>query len=427
MNIKVVITSTVPLNGGDASILLGMIKIITGSFPDKDIEFNVYASQAEISKKYYPQYNFSEILYREIKNVPRIRYLSKIFRKITKRRFNIGLKIWQKNNKLSKLFLKNNELKILHDYKSADFIISTGGTYLVENYNLESRLFEYEVALQTGTPLIFFTQSLGPFNNTDNRRRLKRIFKKSKIIFVRDKLSEQHLLELGIENNKIFTCADAAFSIADKSKYKRLISRKPVEINRIAISVREWSHFKKISKNEGMKKYSESIGKIARYFIENRKNKVVFISTCQGIPEYRFNDSTIAQRILQNLPAGIRKKIVVNTDFHHPEELLEILEKFDLVIATRMHMAILALCAGTPVFPIAYEFKTQELFKQMGMGEWVQDIETLNSELVINYLDDFIKKLPSIKQLLYKKVEEARKSSLTPGLIIQQKYNKMHK
>lgn len=36
-----------------------------------------------------------------------------------------------------------------------------------------------------------------------------------------------------------------------------------------------------------------------------------------------------------------------------------------------MHMAILALTSGTPVFPITYEFKTQELFNRLGLGEWV--------------------------------------------------------
>ncbi len=47
-NMKIIITNIVPLNVGDTSILLGIIKIITQVFSDKDISFSIYANQAEI-------------------------------------------------------------------------------------------------------------------------------------------------------------------------------------------------------------------------------------------------------------------------------------------------------------------------------------------------------------------------------------------
>ncbi|MDD3818299.1 MAG: polysaccharide pyruvyl transferase family protein [Actinomycetota bacterium] len=422
---KIIITNIVPLNGGDASILLGTIDILKKVFPDENISFSIYANQAEISRKYFPQCNFSEILYKYIVDLPGVRFIGKIPRKISKKRFKIGLNIWRKSEQLSKMFLKKQELKILNDYKSADLIISTGGTYLVENYNLEPRLLDFEAALCTDTPLIFFTQSLGPFNEPDNRRRLKKIFRESGLIFVRDELSKKHLLELGVESNKIFISADAAFYLADKSKYRRLLLfNESKKIKKVAISVREWKHFKSIPGNTGIQNYLEAIRKITIHLVKKYNSEIVFISTCQGIPEYRFDDSTVAIDIFKNLPDAIKKNVTVDTDFHHPKELINIYENFDLTISTRMHAAILSMCAGTPAFPIAYEFKTIELFKQFGLKKWVHDIEKLDAESMIHSLDSFIEELPHIKQIIYNKVDEARKSAFEPGLIIKQKYSK---
>jgi colanic acid/amylovoran biosynthesis protein len=48
-----------------------------------------------------------------------------------------------------------------------------------------------------------------------------------------------------------------------------------------------------------------------------------------------------------------------------------------------MHAAILALCAGTPVVPISYEFKTKELFGSLGLPELVIDIEEVTASGLI--------------------------------------------
>jgi colanic acid/amylovoran biosynthesis protein len=423
---KIIITNSVPLNGGDASILLGINNIITDAFLNEYISFIIYASKADVSQRYYPKYRFNELIYYQVRNGHKVKYFKKTFCKIALKRFNFGLKLWKKGNRLSEILLQKHEIRALSEYKSADFIISTGGTYLVEKYNLEPRLFDYEVSICTGTPLIFFTQSLGPFHNPDYRYRLRKIFKNSEVIFVRDELSKQHLIELGVRKSKIFVCADAAFCLASKEKYKKLLLfDKTKKIKRVAISVRDWPYFKSVRKDIGIKNYIETMKSVVRYMIEKYGTEVVFISTCQGIPEYKFDDSVIAREILHSLPLEMRERVIVDSDFHNPEKLIEILGKFDLVIATRMHMAILSLCAGVPCFPIAYEFKTRELFKQLELEQWVCDIEKFNASSTISLLDDFINKLPDIGPLLYKKVTEAKKSSEKPGLIIKHLYNKL--
>jgi colanic acid/amylovoran biosynthesis protein len=45
-----------------------------------------------------------------------------------------------------------------------------------------------------------------------------------------------------------------------------------------------------------------------------------------------------------------------------------------------MHAAILSLVAGTPVLGIAYEFKLEELFHQLGMDEGRLSTKEMNAE-----------------------------------------------
>jgi colanic acid/amylovoran biosynthesis protein len=63
--------------------------------------------------------------------------------------------------------------------------------------------------------------------------------------------------------------------------------------------------------------------------------------------------------------------------------LRELLGEFDLAISTRLHACILALDAGTPVIPIAYEPKTSEVFERLEAADRVLDIESLTDSIIV--------------------------------------------
>jgi colanic acid/amylovoran biosynthesis protein len=77
-----------------------------------------------------------------------------------------------------------------------------------------------------------------------------------------------------------------------------------------------------------------------------------------------------------------------------------------------MHMAILSLCSGTPVLPIAYEFKTLELFRRLGLGDLVSDIEAVGADVFPSLLDRFIAALSERQPALMEAVLEQRSSAL---------------
>lgn len=422
---KVLITNTVALNGGDAAILLSVIDLLVRAFGE-ETEFVVYDSQPEIASQYYPDLAFRRLLFSTVAGTTSLEFLGKVgrygIRSLNLLRFYFA--VWCRQQGLAfatQICLSNEEKADLYEYSSADLIVSTGGTYLVEGYSLFSRIFDYKVALLLKRPLVFFTQSLGPFLKKNNQKIFSEIFYSSPLILLRDELSLKHLQDINVTSSNIHVSSDVVFSLSEFSVVEQACHQSFPKNPRlkIAISVRNWPHFKTVSSESGMKNFREALCQATQHLVEKLDVEVTYISTCQGIPEYWANDSEVATDIVAQLPEHVRRLVTVDAAFHHPKDLLESLKSYDVVIATRMHMAILALSAGTIVFPIAYEFKTQELFNRLGLGQWVQDIETVRSASLIHAIDSFLQSIPEIQHSLFSNVLEERARALESSSLVK--------
>lgn len=406
---KILITNIVTLNAGDAAILYAMIGILRGIFGE-NTEIIVFDKHGETPHRYYPELDFRKLIFQSGNtNNPK---------------FRLGR--WALKHDLPVLpgVLNAAERRDLNEYKTADLIVSSGGTYLVENYSMTARIFDYELSLQLGKPLVFFTQSLGPFANEENRQALLPIFNRALAILVRDQRSLNNLVELGVENPNVHLAADAAFALSDPAA---LESAKVKDLGaplRVAVSVREWKHFNSIDANEGMQRYRDALAALTEHLVDKHNVQVTFISTCQGMEEYWTNDARVAQTVVDILPERIRSAVSVNSDFHPPAVLANMLRDYDLVIATRMHMAILALGVGTPVLPIAYEFKMHELFEKLGQGRWVQDIETISANTLIETADTFLASLPEIREPLFTAVQKEYESAKASGQLVKAAFDR---
>jgi colanic acid/amylovoran biosynthesis protein len=246
---------------------------------------------------------------------------------------------------------------------------------------------------------------------------MRPIFNASCCILLRDERSRQNLLDIGVENASVHLSADAAFALADpqvleQAKRRTLPSDRPL---RIAISVRHWPHFTSVSTADGMDHYIQTIAGITDWLVNALGAEVTFLSTCQGIPEYQ-DDSEIACRVVERLPKEIAARVRVVREFVRFDELLKRLPEFDLVLATRMHMAILSLLAGTPAIPLVLEFKTKELFAKLGLAEWVIDVEQFEVEPVRNLICRFIEAMPTFRHELFSRVERERAAAMEAGV-----------
>lgn len=375
---QIVITNIVSLNTGDAAILWGMFQILRARYGE-DARFVVFDKSAKAAAKYYPWAFFRQSLFG---NSPRTRLARKLQTKgyghwngrVRYMALSMAARLLRwKLGFLARLFVNRDDYESVAEYVNADLVVSTGGTYLTENYGLWTNIRDYRLTIAAGSPLVFFTQTLGPFTRPEYRKAFTDIFQKASAICLRDERSRQHVLELGIQADKITLAKDAAFVIDVERPDP------PSGALRIAVSVRTMHFFNNGDRSLG-EKYKASVIAMVNLAVRGYGAEVVFLSTCQGIPEYWTDDTKLADEIVSALPEDVAQSVTIDREFRQPIDIVSAYQSFHLVIATRMHAAILSLVAGTPVLGIAYEFKLEELFHQLGLDEARLSTKEMNAE-----------------------------------------------
>lgn len=383
---KVIVTTIVALNPGDAAILQGTRDILGKTF-GPGTEITAIDRHPDVAQKLYPWMPFSTAIFgghargRLGRWIQRLGYEHRL-RRVDPYLVRVAARLMQwRLGLLARLLISRKALDTICEYLDSDLVIASGGTYLVPAYSVEAPIQDYEFALWLGRPLVFMPQSMGPFADMPQRARLLDVLCRSKSVMVRDAQSRQHLIDIGVPFAQVSVVPDAAFALASTKARSRGENRGARL--RIAVSVREWTHFARKSVDDGMDDYFTAIADLVKWLVEARGAQITLVSSCQGIPDYWTNDAATADKVVCRLDPKTAEQVIVDRDFRQPAALLELLEEFDLVVATRMHMAILALCVGTPVLPIAYEFKTSQLFNGLGLGDFVTSIEEIEGVILI--------------------------------------------
>lgn len=379
----VLITNTTLLNGGDAAILFAMMEILRAAF-GPGLSLAISDRQAELAGRYYPELGVTPTLFDTLsawQSVPWRRNLV-LFRLL------LAARLWR--TPLGPVLVRSLPVPVRQAFErivAANLVMAPGGTYLVPHHRYLPHLFEILVAYAARRPYVLFTQSLGPFPRSQRASHVARfLLQRARLILVRDKQSRGHLIELGISAGHIVECADSVFAFPDGGRAvpvsQRYLAGGPL---RVAISVRDWGHF-----GAGdMDTYRKSVAALTERLVTHYRAEVTFLSTCQGTPGYWYDDSEAADKIMALLPESVQQRVTIDREFHKPAQIVEILKNYSAVVATRMHFGILSLVAGTPVLPIAYEFKTEQLYAKFGLGDFVQNIETLTPESLCATFDRF--------------------------------------
>jgi len=393
--LRILLTNTVALNGGEAATIKAILALLRRTF-GADTRVVVYEQTPEAAAKYHPDVDFRALLWNRATwsvRMPtgRLRWwVNRPLGRVSRARFLRALDWWCAGRRdRAKWLLSREERRDLEIYSTADLVVSSGGTYLVDNYDIEPRIFDFEIAHRLGRPLVLFTQSMGPFRQDATRGRLRAALEAAKLILLRDETSLAHLHDIGVKHPNVHVAADAVFALNDPETLAARYAAMPAlgGAPRVALSVRHWPYFRRWSTTDGMARYRASIAAAVTRLVRRHGARVTFLSTCQGIPEYWFDDAKVADQIVSLLEPDLRWCVEVDRGFHSPEQMVELLTTYDLVIATRFHMAILALLAGTPAMAIAYEFKTIDMYRRLGVPDWLADIEIMDAPVLVEQVE----------------------------------------
>ena len=388
-------TNCVSLNGGDAAILEGIGHIMRSEFGD-EIDITVHDDSPAAAASRVPF---------EVR--PQLQALAGRAR----RPFALRRRLRARGDR-----------ELLERYSSADVIVSTGGTYLTGNYDMTPRIRELRLARALRRPLVLFTQSVGPLDERRARRALRRSLRDARLVLLRDERSRAELARTGLRAPRTELAADAAFALADPRVLESARERRsPPREPHVAVSVRAWAHFEGDVAATRLERYLEAIAGLVCHLVERRGARVTFISTCQGNPAYAHDDSVVADAICARLPGGVLTRVRSDREAHSPRELIARLGEFDLVVATRMHAAILALAGGALVLPIAYEPKMTDLAEQLGINRFAHEMDAISRRELCASADAMLGDVGAkLRPALFGEVERQRQSALATGVLVRE-------
>ena len=402
--------------------MLAMVNSLKEKF-GSDVKILVQAKKDEICKKYYPEIDFMPGLENKEKG-------RNIFAKIFLRLKYLRVLAYSLMDHFTQIkadfLLTPAENAIIDAFRANKNIISCGGGFLNDYYPLHSRMLSFILARLYNCNYYIYAQSVGPFWKSFSKMQASWILKNASLVTVRDEKSYRLIKEqLKININNIHLTADEAHLLPTlkptENPLEDIRKENPGKLI-VGISVREWE-FKdiedRVTRIGTQHRYHRKILELCIHLVEKYDARVVFISTCQGRPEYFIDDSHFASHLLKLIPYNIRSNISVMSDAYDPRELKEIMKSFDVFAGVRMHTLVLALSSGVPCIGLGYEFKTEELFSQLGLSHYAIDLKSDRLENLNDITDELIGNREAVSEEVLKNIEAIKKKAEENALLLK--------
>jgi colanic acid/amylovoran biosynthesis protein len=272
-------------------------------------------------------------------------------------------------------------------YQKADLVIPVGGGYIRSQKGLQNTAglffiihpFIFSAILRKIT--INYTQSVGPFGNTVQKLLAKTAVKTLDGIIVREQISAQLLKEWGVTKN-VFVSVDSGFSFTtDKTKDVRSEFHIPQSQMLVGVTVRSWLP------PAQQEQYEREVAKLCDH-ISTTYDAMILCIPQVTVTYHADDDRESGKRVYQYMQQ--KQNMIVLTEEYDHHTVKAIYKELDYLVGTRFHSVIFALTAYVPSIAIGYEYKTLGIMTDLGLHQWVLDIQRIHSEQASRLFDSLV-------------------------------------
>lgn len=253
-------------------------------------------------------------------------------------------------------FYRNGFKESVQALKKCDVVIMGGGGLFQDSRLYACFLWSWQVfwVKMFRKPLFICATGVGPLKTRIGRWLTKWAYSQANIVTVRDQYSADVLKKIGLRR-EVYVTADTVF------KFKKPEFAKSRVKNSYIISLRPWL------------KYNKKILSIFASFLQELKEtkgaEFIFVSM-QQIREHDL-------RMIEPLVSKLGGEIYLPNHF---SDLLQIMETAEFAIGMRFHFMIAAILTQTPLLPVSYAPKTEELFEDSELRGYVSNVTNLSGE-----------------------------------------------
>jgi colanic acid/amylovoran biosynthesis protein len=282
---------------------------------------------------------------------------------------------------------------ILKEIESADLIVALGGNYLYSNksfYNHLLILF-YGIFIKK-KKIILLSHSIGPFTDFVSTILAKLILNNVDAVIFREKLSYDYVSKNISKRHDYTISGDAAFLFHPLRNIEEVKEPKV-----IAISIRKW-FFKS---PHLFNNYLDTMIKIIHSLKEKKYRIYLIPFSYVGTSE---NDLELCNLVLKKIPENNENQVsILDIKDLSPSDIGNKMKEMniDILIATRLHSAILAAIYNIPPIIISYQhFKAFGIGKQMGLEDYIIKMSDVNYDRITTMLNDLLENINAIKREL---------------------------
>ncbi len=287
------------------------------------------------------------------------------------------------------IFEKN---PIIKAFCSVDLSVDVAGVSYADARGLVMNAYAFAlnaIPLLVGTPVMKYSQALGPFHSLPNRVMAKIILPKLKLICSRGAVTTENLRSIGVVKN-VVPCADGAYAMADDpemfDQVTAFVSQSPV-FKKPVIGVSVSSVV-----NKKCKKLSIDYEGIMTAFIRELTSKgfgVMLIANAARADseKSRNNDLPLCRRIY----AALQKddSVLFIDKEMEPEEIREYISHCRSLVCSRFHAMVGAYAKGVPVLIVGWSHKYQEVSEMLVDTHFVLDYSQLSLQGLVEAFNEF--------------------------------------
>ncbi len=342
-------------NIGDEAILQSILQFCRHAFPHADITV-ISSNPARTAEQY------------DVKTVPMM---------------PAGLRSYVK------AFFSRSMRKTLHAYKRADAVIFGGGGLFTDErpHAIFIWLMQILPAFRYKKPVMSLGQSVGPLMNRWSRWVVGKIFRKMKIVTVRDEASQLLLRKLNVRNIHVLPDPVFGFHLRKSHESPAPRERKPY----IVFSLRPW--IRNAEKIRGI------LAQFVDWIFETYHLRTYFV------PFQSLHDDDENECLQVLLKLEHRSVCEVLSHNEEMRDTLKLMEESTAVIGMRLHSIIFSAITHTPFLALSYSLKVAEVAKQLGMEDFLDEYRFVD----LDTLKKKFEKLFSERTHVEKSLEEMHK------------------
>ena len=307
---------------------------------------------------------------------------------------------------------------LLNAYYDADLALSCGGGNLYA-YRRLSPLLLWNLcalifALSLGKKLILLPQSFGPIPGGLQRRMTHWILSRATMIAARESWSHNYVSRDLQVQAPVHLLPDLAFGMARTGLPPRPADR-PVQIG-----VTTLDRGAQLRSFAGQSAYEDTICTVLSRLAHERGAEITLFCQCYG-PSVDQDDRPATKRIHKRLTeAGV--KTTLWTELNTSQQALDAYANMDLMIGTRMHTAIFAICNATPILLVGYQPKGYGVMAMCGLERYCCDITQLSAADLVQRAVELLDHQAELKTFLTTqrselKIRSIRWTQVLSGLV----------